>query len=526
MANNKNNNTNYSNYINYNSFNYDNDDKGKVDPNNGGKKTGLVILAAVVFIVLLLMLIIVIVFRPNSGQRQIVANEYNEVVANIITQEVTNDPIIDNPEESFDRRYGKVDVIFLDKNDNIIDIPSKPVVGDMKPVKFDERNKEFIDVEEKDPTWYDYANRKWANAINSDGSYFVWIPRFAYKITYYSSSSYSKAIGYSDARGLIKINTTNDGQTSLTRIQTNSSSIKEIGNHYILAPAFMRDALNNYENGGWDVNLSGFWVAKYEMSMEQNGKNVLTDSTNGNVKISNDIKAVSKPGVNSWRCISIGNAYYNGINYDKSKQSHMVKNSEWAAVGYLANSQYGTNGEAILKNSNPSFYTGGAENKFEIYYTNNKQSTTWNYTGVYDLSGGAREFSPSFVDNGFNYIAEYGGTDTDMLYENNMSTKFKTVYPHVVEDIGQTGTFSADLANGNYGLLANRRGDAMYEVSNNGFGVTGWFTSHSYMVQSDVPFLLRGTSAMDSIGSGTFAFNTTIGQANTSDGYRVCLVTE
>ena len=46
----------------------------------------------------------------------------------------------------------------------------------------------------------------------------------------------------------------------------------------------------------------------------------------------------------------------------------MVKNSEWAAVGYLANSQYGTNGEAILKNSNQSFYTGGAENKFEIYF--------------------------------------------------------------------------------------------------------------------------------------------------------------
>ena len=31
--------------------------------------------------------------------------------------------------------------------------------------------------------WYDYSNQKWANAKTSDGSYWVWIPRYAYKIT-------------------------------------------------------------------------------------------------------------------------------------------------------------------------------------------------------------------------------------------------------------------------------------------------------------------------------------------------------
>ena len=524
MANNNSNNN--SNYINYNNFNYGNDDKGKFD-NNGGKKTRLVILAAVVFIVIIIILAIIIVFKPTGGNKQNVVNEYNEVVANIITQNVTNEELIENPEESFDRRYGKVEVVFLDRNDNMVDIPLKPNVGDMKPVKYDDKTKEFIEVEKLDPTWYDYTNRKWANAINGDGSYFVWIPRFAYKITYYSSSSYTNAIGYCDARGLIKIDTSLDGVVTLTRIQSNSSSIKEIGNHYMLAPAFMRDALNNYENGGWDVNLDGFWVAKYEMSMEQNGQNVhIEDANTGNVKINNTIKAVSKPGVNSWRCISIGNAYYNGINYDKNKQSHLIKNSEWAAVSFLANSQYGTNGEAIEKNSDFGFLTGGAYNLTQIYYTNSKQSTTWNSTGVYDLSGGAREFVSSFIDNGFNYISEYGGTDTDMIYENRMSNKFKTIYPHIAEDIGQTGTYSAELANGNYSLLAKRRGDAMYEVSNNGFGTSAWFTSNSYMPQSDVPFMLRGISSMDTIGTGTFAFNTTIGQANSTDGYRVCLVIE
>ena len=31
--------------------------------------------------------------------------------------------------------------------------------------------------------WYDYKKSYWANAVTEDGSYWVWIQRFAYKIT-------------------------------------------------------------------------------------------------------------------------------------------------------------------------------------------------------------------------------------------------------------------------------------------------------------------------------------------------------
>ena len=31
--------------------------------------------------------------------------------------------------------------------------------------------------------WYDYDKKQWANAKTLDGSYWVWIPRYAYKIT-------------------------------------------------------------------------------------------------------------------------------------------------------------------------------------------------------------------------------------------------------------------------------------------------------------------------------------------------------
>ena len=33
-------------------------------------------------------------------------------------------------------------------------------------------------------TWYNYENKQWANAQTQDGSLWVWIPRFAYKINY------------------------------------------------------------------------------------------------------------------------------------------------------------------------------------------------------------------------------------------------------------------------------------------------------------------------------------------------------
>ena len=503
--------------------NEENNNKNK----NGGGKTGLLVLAAVVFIGIVLLLAIILIFKPKGPAKQNIVNEYNEVTANFITQEISNETVIDNPAETFDRRYGKVEVVFLDANDNMIDIPAKPKLGDLKPVKYDDSSRQFIDVDPKDPSWYDYANRRWANAINSDGSYFVWIPRFAYKITYYSSSSYTTAIGYCDSRGLLKVDQTQMDGKSLIRVQSNSVAIKEIGNHYMLATSFMRDALNNYENGGWDVSIDGFWVAKYEMSQEKNNLPVqVSDSNIGNVKVDSNVKAVSKPGLNSWRCISVGNAYYNGLNYDKDKQSHLIKNSEWAAVCYLADSQFGTNGEAIQKNDAFEFLTGGAANTTQIYANNIRQSSTFNPTGVYDLSGGAREFVASFIDNGFSYISEYGGTDKDMMYETKTSSKFKTIYPHIPEDVGQVGTYGSNLATGNYKLLADRRGDAMYEVSNTGIGATAWFTSNSYMVQSDVPFMLRSVSAMDTLGTGSFAFNTTIGQPNTTDGYRVCLVVQ
>src|SRR5574344_231895 len=81
--------------------------------------------------------------------------------------------------------------------------------------------------------WYSYTTDKkeWANAQSADGSMWVWIPRYEYKI-----DTTAKTISVN----FVKIgDTTSSG--------------------YTLHPAFGTDI----DNGGWSSDLSGFWVAKY-----------------------------------------------------------------------------------------------------------------------------------------------------------------------------------------------------------------------------------------------------------------------
>ena len=52
----------------------------------------------------------------------------------------------------------------------------------MTPIKWGENNEE-TETTEDDSDWYDYNEKRWANAKSGDGSYWVWIPRYAYKIT-------------------------------------------------------------------------------------------------------------------------------------------------------------------------------------------------------------------------------------------------------------------------------------------------------------------------------------------------------
>ena len=194
--------------------------------------------------------------------------------------------------------------------------------------------------------WYSYVagdnstdtkTSRWANAVTDDGSYWVWIPRFKYKISDQPTEAGESNAGKIDIQF---IPTTDQMGVSgyATAANTDGEILTTDSSGYIIHPAFENGSSsgknNGYANGEWDSELAGFWIAKYEMSMEdENGSPVRTSSSIGNVALSDNVKMVSKPNVSSWRHIQMGQIYQNCINYDSSKNSHMTKNSEWRGSG-------------------------------------------------------------------------------------------------------------------------------------------------------------------------------------------------
>lgn len=483
----------------------------------------IIIITSVIIIILLLITVLLILLGNNINKET--SNNKLENIIKQDKQEEENDRIlqneniliIDNPNETLNRKYGRVEIVWIDEKNNLISEPNSPYLGGLIPVKFNTKTTLFEQTDEKDNEWYDYSIQKWANAINEDGSYFVWIPRYAYRIVYYSNAQYSKVIGYCDGRGITKLNS--DG--SLTRIVANNTGIRELDNHYIIAPAFLKDTASGYRNGGWNKDLTGIWVAKYEMSMENNKSHVETiNSQVGNIETTDNIKAVSKPSVSSWRNINIKNCYLNSYNYDRTRDSHLIKNSEWGAIAYLSYSKYGTNSRNITVNTNEEYITGGTNVEKSVYISNKSQSTTGNETGIYDLVGGAWEYTANYIDNGYSGLKEYGGETQNDIY-GSRNSKYKTVYAHDKTD--KTTDYNLVFSNRNYALSLKIRGDAIYESSNSGYGNDAWNTNASFFPQSDIPFFIRGGDYHGGTGMGLFSFNGYSGSTNSGETFRVVL---
>ena len=325
----------------------------------------------------------------------------------------------------------------------------------------------WVETTGSDSDWYDYSAKKWANAKTSDGSMWVWIPRFAYSIT---SAGYHKSTATEISIEFMKgtRNETTSGRTSF-----NNASGQ--GN-WNIHPAF---------NYGQPV--SGLWVAKFEAS-----------NSNGKIKV--------QPGVQSWRSITVDSIYTNCINYNKTLNSHMMKNDEWGAVAYLSRSKYGKNDEVTI-NSNSSYYTGGGSGN--TYVNNGAQSTTGNVWGVYDMSGGAWEYVAAYVNNGNTNLTKYGAS-----LVNSSDARTKNVYTKA----------SSDSYENNYQQNKGVYGDAVYETSTSGNGTTSWYSDYSYFPYTSGPFFKRGGYYNSGSYAGVFCFNSINGGGYGDYSFRPVLV--
>ena len=426
-------------------------------------------------------------------------------------------------ETAFSRANGVIEIEFLSGTSyNIIETPNHPILkNEMTGVTYNETTGESIDVSNSDGTdWYSYEDTsiagkenksKWANAkVIKEGieSYFVWIPRYAYRIIYFDTETHENEyragtlteeealskgyiVGYSDARGLVdeEGKTPSDMQEPVTSIAVGE---KKLRTH----PAFETDL----SQGGWSNKLEGIWVAKYEVS--QSGTTIK-----------------STPGVSSYRSKTIGDMYDLGYAYDREKESHLMKNSEWGAVAYLTESKYGRNGTAVTSNS-AGYYTAGGNGATPV--TNKLQSTTGNEYGIFDAVGGAYEYVAGYIaDSSQSYgnsFASNNPNDDNAKNDKTESTQYATVY--------QMAT--SNSLTDNYNLNINKIfGDATIETSTSGSGVTSWHSASSYFVGiSDglyCPFFLRGGRYYDS-NAGSFRFGRDYGGSyGGSYGFRMCL---
>ena len=397
--------------------------------------------------------------------------------------------------------------------------------------------------------WYSYVagdnstdskTSKWANAKSVvDGSYFVWIPRYEYKI-------------------LIGEHTSTAGKIDVQFINNNITTPTNEG--YKIHPAFT----TNLQLGGWDKELSGVWVAKYEMSMEQTTDNGATWNNiklkNGNTQISNTTRVVSKPNNYSWNYINISNCFDNSLNYSTlqltGSNSHLMKNSEWGAIAYLTHSQYGRNGHEIgmntygpeTKEGETKYYnevtgygssgtgrtteeTIADDNRYDGKYGMNA-STTGNLYGVYDISGGCCEYTSVLYSkytngNGNSLYAKtangkYSSSVADSQIPSN-SSKYVTIYPIDTTVEGNDGSIHF-----HYAKWKDIYGDAIYETSNGNGNNKSWFNDYADGDTANLTeaFCLRGGYFWNGAGAGAFAFVDGGGNADFAYSYRVVLVCE
>ena len=417
----------------------------------------------------------------------------------------------------------------------------RPVVNEgLIPVVFDTANgttsvkngTKVKTIGKNDSNWYNYSEKKWANAVlvtntsrskylNTSGvtvsesdilGYFVWIPRYRYKIWITGVSSSGKEQ---------EIDIIFEGKNETKAVVTQTGG-------YYTHPAF---TFGNTE-------LDGFWIGKFETGGTANEPKVKPDIralVNQNISTQFATALKFAGGTQSGSTVTFnGNSTY-GLT--SKTDSHMLKNSEWGAVAYLSHSKYGANREVYINNSS-GLYTGRSGgnvpgstpingtytnqtsptqyNSYGFYtwdgyllnYNTNTRSstrdlnkvasTTGNIYGVYDMSGGAYEYVMG------NYNNTIGNSGFTTLPDN----KYYDVYSSDVF----TGTSTTNI---NFCTLATCGGHALNETA-------GWYSDSSRFVYSSSAWFRRG-GYYNSSASGIFYFYYHSGTNFTSFSFRTCL---
>ncbi len=378
-----------------------------------------------------------------------------------------------------------------------------PELKGMIPVKIDSNGTvKKADITEK---WYDYSNKEWANAVvlndknkvynNGDiipedkiSQYYVWIPRYKYKLWYTEATDTLTSADNSKVHSIDIV--FENKRTAKSNGSTNGT--------YLTHPAF---------TFGTD-ELNGIWVGKFET-----GYKGATTKEEAQVSTPDSSKVIIKPNTYAWTIMSVSNMFITSrgisstFNLNTNSNSHMMKNTEWGSVAYLSHSKYGKDSEIYINNNN-TFLTGcggdtasesGASTCKNAYgsKSNNiyNQSTTGNISGIFDMSGGAWE-----------YVMGY--TTSTSIYDVNSSIGFDE---KTIPDIKYIDKYiSVNDSDYSKKIL----GDATGEIGpfystldySNIFNRSSWYNDYSFFVNSTNYWFGRGSGWGDGISAGIFSF--------------------
>ena len=386
----------------------------------------------------------------------------------------------------------------------------------MTPVKWNENNEE-TETTEDDPDWYDYNEKRWANAKSADGSYWVWIPRYAYKIEtcYHTSGEDCLALTGKEAGDIdvkfLKGTTNVSSENILVETTGYEAHVKDTSMHHFLHPAFQ---FNGEE--------LGFWVAKYISSVEDQSHTCYTNSSALNCNtVDLNIKII--PNATTWRYIELSKAFYVSLNmknktdlygWNQSEvDTHMLTNISWGAIAYLSKSQYGAHTTEVWNNSYIGYRSGcsgpnpdaDSQDVCVEYDTFNgvKASTTHNIYGVYDMAGGTY----NRVMGNYNNLIRHSGfisSEEVAAIETKYITRYYTRPEEMLDGIGMT-----------YNSMVF--GDAFFEISynaaiNNGTNPIGstsssWYSDFSYISDINFPWVARGGDWRYDTTGGVFNFH-------------------
>ena len=420
------------------------------------------------------------------------------------------------------------------------------LVDGLIPVMYDGSKWVKADSKNENSTyqWYDYDNKKWANAVlvtstnrstyqsasvgtaitESDIlAYYVWIPRFKYKVwninKVVGTDSYNaRTTGIDivfenekESTGTIKCNY----DFTITEENLLSESCTGSNGDYYTHPAF---TFGNDE-------LSGFWMGKFELTGSSSKLTILPSISS----LRGQTLSVLNTKIQNMQASS--NIY--GLNTSRTNtDSHMITNYEWGAVAYLTNSKYGrcTNGSCteITINNCSSFITGIAgdsvssgESSTTCTTTANKYngtkgvlaSTTGNVTGVYDISGGAWEYTMGNMSSTSGSYTFYPSSSSiSSSWYVTSTAKYVTTYTN--------GASNTDQKAYNRGRLGDATGEIVLSTGGSG----GWYSDYAILLFSSSSWFSRGGDYTLGSHAGEFYFDALNGYRSNYGTSRAILV--